>query len=100
MYDAAMLVALAMVQSGSTEGAAINDSIRDAANPPGEEVSSYDDALAALKENKEINYEGASGPVDMDESGTATSPYSIQQVTNGEWKQVEFYPADAFTSGG
>lgn len=99
MYDAAMLVALGMVQSGSTEGAAVNDAIRDVANPPGEKVSSYEDALAALKENKEVNYEGASGPVDMNESGTATSPYSIQQVTSGKWKQVEFYPADTFVSG-
>ncbi len=100
MYDAAMLVALGMVQSGSTEGAAVNDAIRDVANPPGEKVNSYEDALAALKENKEINYEGASGPVDLDESGTASSPYSIQQVTNGKWKQVEFYPADMFTPEG
>jgi ABC-type branched-subunit amino acid transport system substrate-binding protein len=96
MYDAAMLAILAMVQSGSTEGAEINGAIRDVANPPGTEVSSYEDALAALEEDEDINYEGASGPVDLDKTGTASSPYSIQQVQNGEWKQVEFYPASVF----
>jgi ABC-type branched-subunit amino acid transport system substrate-binding protein len=99
MYDATVLTVLAMVQSGSTEGTAINETIRDVANPPGVIVGGYEDALAALEEGKEIDYNGASGPVDLDETGTATSPYSIQQVRDGEWVQVEFYPASSFVSG-
>ncbi len=98
MYDATMLVALSMAQSGSTEGAAINDAIRDVANSPGKKVSSWKDALAAIKGGEDIDYEGASGPVELDESGTASSPYSIQQVKDGKWTQVDFYPADTFIS--
>lgn len=99
MYDATMLVALAMVRSGSTEGSEIDSAIRDVANPPGKKVSSYKEALAVLQKDQEINYEGASGPVNLDDSGTASSPYSIQQVKGGEWVQEDFYPADTFAPG-
>jgi hypothetical protein len=69
------------------------------ANPPGKKVTSLAQGLKALKDGEDINYEGASGPVDLDETGTASSPYSVQQVKNGKWTQVEFYGADEFAGG-
>lgn len=95
-YDAAVLTELAMAASKSTDGQDINDKIREVANPPGTKVESLADGLAALKKGQDINYDGASGPVDLDETGTASSPYSIQEVVKGKWKQVEFYSADIF----
>jgi hypothetical protein len=61
-------------------------------------VTTYAEGVEALGAGDDIDYEGASGPVNLDETGSATSPYSIQQVQNGEWTQVEFYSADQFTA--
>ena len=96
-YDAMILVGLAMVAAGGTSGADINGKIREVAGPPGKRVTTFAEGVAALKAGEDIDYEGASGPVNLDDTGSATSPYSIQQVTKGEWKQVQFYSADQFT---
>jgi branched-chain amino acid transport system substrate-binding protein len=98
-YDAMILVGLAMVAAQGTSGADINGKIREVAGPPGKRVTTFADGVVALKAGEDIDYEGASGPVNLDDTGSATSPYSLQQVTHGEWKQVQFYSADQFTAG-
>lgn len=98
-YDAMILTGLAMVAADSTAGEAINSKIREVSDPPGTKVSSFADGVKALKAGDDIDYEGASGPVNLDETGSATNPYAIQQVTDGKWKQVEFYSADIFAGG-
>jgi branched-chain amino acid transport system substrate-binding protein len=97
-YDATILVALAMIQVGGTDGASINEAFSAVANPPGTQCTSYEECMTALEDADDIDYEGASGPVNLDESGTASSPYSIQQVKNGEWTQIDFYPAEDFAA--
>jgi len=73
VYDAVYLISLAAEKAGSTDSTAIRDALRDVANPPGETISPGTDgfkaALKLLGEGKDINYEGAAGPVDMDENG-------------------------------
>jgi len=73
IYDAVYLVALAAEKADSTDPTAIRDAIRDVANAPGETVSpgtdGYKAALALLDDGKDINYEGAAGPVDLDANG-------------------------------
>ena len=73
MYDATYLVALAAEKAGSTDPTAIRDALRDVANPGGDEVGpgseGYAAALAIIAGGGEINYEGAAGPVDLDENG-------------------------------
>jgi ABC-type branched-subunit amino acid transport system substrate-binding protein len=73
IYDAVYLVALAAEKAGSTDSTAIRDALRDVANPPGETVGpgtdGYEAALALIADGKDINYEGASGPVDLDKNG-------------------------------
>jgi branched-chain amino acid transport system substrate-binding protein len=98
-YDAMILVALAMVAADDTSGEAINSKIVDVSGPPGKQVSTFAEGVKALKAGDDVDYEGASGPVNLDETGSASNPYSIQQVTNGKWKQVEFYPAEVFAQG-
>jgi len=72
-YDAVYLIALAAEKAGSTDSTAIRDALRDVANPPGEVVSPGTDgfkaALKLIADGKDINYEGAAGPVDMDKNG-------------------------------
>jgi branched-chain amino acid transport system substrate-binding protein len=73
IYDAVYLVALAAEKAGSTDSTAIRDALRDVANPPGETVGpgtdGYKAAVALLADGNDINYEGAAGPVDLDENG-------------------------------
>jgi ABC-type branched-subunit amino acid transport system substrate-binding protein len=74
-YDAAAVVALAIEKAGEATGTAIRDSIRDVANPPGEEVSDIGEALRLIREGKEINYQGASGEITFDENGDVLEVY-------------------------
>ncbi len=74
-YDAAAVVALAIEKAGEASGTAIRDSIRDVANPPGEEVSDIGEALRLIREGKEINYQGASGEITFDENGDVFGVY-------------------------
>jgi branched-chain amino acid transport system substrate-binding protein len=73
IYDAVYLVALAAEKAGSTDSTAIRDALRDVANPPGETVNpgseGWTQALADIDAGTDINYEGAAGPVDLDENG-------------------------------
>ena len=87
-YDAAALIALASASAGSTtDPVAIRDALRTVANPPGEAVGpgvqGMARALALIAEGKDINYEGASGPVDFDENGDVTGPIEIWKIENG-----------------
>jgi branched-chain amino acid transport system substrate-binding protein len=73
IYDAVYLVALAAEKAGSTDSTAIRDAIRDVANPPGDVIDPGTDgfktAVQKLQAGTDINYEGASGPVDLDKNG-------------------------------
>ncbi len=94
-YDMANLVALAMEASGECTGAGINSKIRDVAHE-GDVVTTFAEGRAALQQGAEINYEGASGPVAFDETGTVTSPYTVSAAKDGVWVLEKFYPASTF----
>jgi len=86
-YDAAAVIALAaaraVAQGGEVTGKAIRDNLRTVANPPGEVVTynEFAKAFKLLKEGKEINYEGVSGPVDFDKAGDmATGVIEIWKI--------------------
>lgn len=87
-YDAAVIFALAAEAAGSSDPIDIRDSIRAVSAPPGEEVSPGVDeinrALELLRDGKQINYQGASGPVDVDENGDVTGAMGIWKIVNGE----------------
>ncbi len=87
-YDAAVIFALAAEAAGSSDPIDIRDSIRAVSAPPGEEVGPGVDeikrALELLRDGKQINYQGASGPVDVDENGDVTGAMGIWKIVNGE----------------
>lgn len=99
-YDAATLVGLAAVASKSTCGAAINGKLRDVAGPPGEKVTSFTEGAKALAAGKDIDYQGASGTVDFDATGTVPGSYAIVKAGPGGWTQAEFYPSSVFAGQG
>ena len=84
-YDAVVLIALAAAKAGTTtDSVAIRDALRDVANPPGEVVgpglAGIQKALSLIASGQDINYEGASGPVDFDENGDVAGPIEVWTV--------------------
>jgi neutral amino acid transport system substrate-binding protein len=79
-YDAAALVAIAAEAAKDGTGEAIKGKIREIANAPGQEVSDVCEALKLVKDGKDINYQGASGDVDLDELGDVKGNYDVWQV--------------------
>lgn len=95
-YDAAMLFGLAMMAADECTGAGINSVFRDVAGPPGTVVGSFEEGAQALMSGEEIDYEGASGVLEFDETGTPPGSFAIFQVRNGTFERVAFYPASFF----
>ncbi|GAH82060.1 unnamed protein product, partial [marine sediment metagenome] len=94
-YDATVLIALAICRAGESffdmsraeQGQAIRDNLRAVANPAGEEVTygELKKAFDLLKEGKEINYQGVSGPIVLDENGDiSVGAIEIWQILGGE----------------
>ena len=79
-YDAAALVAIAAEAAKDGTGEAIKGKIREIANAPGQEVSDVCEALKLVKDGKDINYQGVSGDVDLDELGDVKGNYDVWQV--------------------
>lgn len=87
MYDAAILVALAIEQAGTlTDHVKIRDSLYAVAKGgkvfgPGQ----LGEALQAIRNGVDIDYKGASGPVDIDDNGNVVSNYIVWKVQNGKF---------------
>jgi branched-chain amino acid transport system substrate-binding protein len=74
-FDATILCYLAAVAAGSTDGKDMADQVRDVSAPPGTPYTweQLPDAIKALQNGDDIDYQGASGAIDMDDAGDATA---------------------------
>jgi neutral amino acid transport system substrate-binding protein len=79
-YDAAVLLILAAEAAKTNTGEGIQSKLREVANGPGTEVSDPCEALALLKKGEDINYQGASGNVDIDANGDVVGDYDVWTV--------------------
>lgn len=86
-YDATMILALAAVKAGSNDSKAIRDAMRDVANAPGEKVlpGEFAKAVELLKAGKDIDYVGASGPVDFDAAGDVSGTFAHWVIEDGKF---------------
>jgi ABC-type branched-subunit amino acid transport system substrate-binding protein len=94
-FDAAMLCYLAAVAAGSTDGADIAEHVRAVSGPPGAKYTweQLADAVAALQQGDDIDYDGASGPIDLNEAGDATAGvYDIFRFQGGELENFDEVP--------
>jgi ABC-type branched-subunit amino acid transport system substrate-binding protein len=86
-FDATVLCFLGAVAAGSADGEAIADQLQDVSGPPGKRYDwrQLTQAVEALQDGQEINYEGASGPIDFDADGEpAGATYEIfEQAADG-----------------
>jgi ABC-type branched-subunit amino acid transport system substrate-binding protein len=86
-FDAAMLCYLGAVAAGSTEGSAISGELEAVTGPPGKKYTfeQLPQAIQALQNGEDIDYEGASGPIDLDEAGDLTRyVYDLFRFRDGE----------------
>jgi len=79
-YDAAALVAIAAEAAKDGTGDGIKSKMREVANAPGQEVSDVCEAIKLVKAGTDIDYQGASGNVDLDEYGDVKGSYDVWEV--------------------
>ena len=85
-FDATILCYLAAVSAGSTDGQDMADALIDITAPGGTEYTwdQLPEAIEALANGDDIDYTGASGAIDMDETGDATAGvYDTYQYKGG-----------------
>jgi len=79
-WDAAALLVLAAQAAKDNTGVGISSKIREVSAGPGTEVTDVCEGLKLLKEGKDINYQGASGNVDVDANGDVLGVYDVWTV--------------------
>ena len=79
-WDAAVLMMLAAEASDANTGEGIKGKILEVANAPGTEVTDACEAMELVSNGEEINFQGASGNVDIDENGDVVGSYDVWQV--------------------
>ncbi|MCW4151302.1 MULTISPECIES: ABC transporter substrate-binding protein [Halomonadaceae] len=89
-YDAAFLVALAIEQNGNAEREGLSEALRSVATAPGETIlpGEWEKAVELIAQGEEINYEGASGSHEFNESGDVPGIVVEMTVEDGEFKRV------------
>ena len=92
-WDAVALMILAAQAAHSNQGEAIKNQLQAVANPPGEEVTDLCAGLQLIKDGKEIDYDGASGAVDLDKNGDVAANYEVWTID----EQGKFLTIDQIT---
>lgn len=89
-WDAAALLVLAAQAAKENTGVAIASKLREVAAGRGTPVSDVCQGLKLLKEGKQINYQGASGDVDVDTNGDVIGTYDVWTVEDdGKIKVID-----------
>ena len=86
-FDAVILCYLSAVAAGSTDGADMAGELQNVAGPGGDKFTweQLPDAIRALQDGNDIDYEGASGPLTLNDDGDPTSGvYDLFRYRNGE----------------
>jgi branched-chain amino acid transport system substrate-binding protein len=92
-YDAVTVSAIAVEAAGEFSSEAIAEVVRDVTRPEGETVYTFSDAKAILEDGgspADINYEGVSGPVDLDENGDPPGFYQVYEVNDHSYEFGDF----------
>ena len=84
-YDMINLVALAIEAAKDASGAGIDSKLKKISGPPGTVVSSFAEGAKLLRSGQDINYNGASGPIDFDQNGNIVkSNFRVAEVRDGK----------------
>lgn len=91
-FDDVILCYLAAVAAGSTDGADMAEAIVDVTGPGGSKYTfeQLPQAIEALENGEDIDYEGASGPIDWDENGDLSRYiYDISEFKGGKLEKLD-----------
>ncbi len=90
-FDAVMLCYLAAVAAGSADGQQMADKVREVSAAPGTKYTweQLPEAVKALQDGDDIDYQGASGSIDMNDDGDATGGvYDTYEFKGGALETV------------
>jgi ABC-type branched-subunit amino acid transport system substrate-binding protein len=88
-YDAAIIIGLAAIAAGDDDGTAIGENIIDVTRE-GTQCATFEECAQLLEDGEDIDYEGASGPTDMNDSGSpASGTIGIQEYDGNAYEQVD-----------
>ncbi|MCY3634544.1 MAG: ABC transporter substrate-binding protein [bacterium] len=83
-YDCVVVLALATLAAGSTNGPAIIDQVKTVTRG-GQKCFSYAECAGLIAEGTDIDYDGVSGPLELDDVGDPTfGRYIIAEFIDGE----------------
>jgi branched-chain amino acid transport system substrate-binding protein len=88
-YDAAFLLALALQKTGGSKDG-ISQALRDVATAPGEVIlpGEWKKAVDLIAAGTDIDYQGASGPVEFDANGDVAGSVVEMKVEGGAFVEV------------
>ena len=74
-FDAVMMCFLGAVAAGSSDSQAIQEQLQAVSGPPGDKFTflQLPDAIRALQEGQDIDFDGVTGPIDWDDNGDPTT---------------------------
>jgi neutral amino acid transport system substrate-binding protein len=89
-WDAAVLMMLAAESANANTGEGIKSKILEVSNAPGTEVTEPCQAMELVRKGEDINYQGASGNVDIDANGDVVGSYDVWEVgEDGSLKVID-----------
>jgi hypothetical protein len=94
-FDAVMLCYLSAVAAGSSEGSEMAAQIQAVSGPPGTKYTweQLPRAVDDLQNGADIDYQGASGAIDLDEDGNPTAGvYDIFRYEGTEVENIDEVP--------
>jgi ABC-type branched-subunit amino acid transport system substrate-binding protein len=87
-WDVLTVTALAIEKAGSTNAQEWVPAVRAVAEPPGTKVYTYFDAIEAIRNGEEIDYDGTTGVFEYGPTGMVSGLYGIFEWQDGELVQV------------
>lgn len=93
-YDAVYLLAYSMMKSVKTDSKSISETLKSVSSGGDVvNVNEFKKASDLITKGTDIDYQGASGKVDMDDNGDVTSGnYVIWKIESGKSKEVKVIP--------
>ncbi len=92
-YDCVTTAALSIEAADEFSGEALSEVVRDVTRPDGEEVFSFEEGKEILDDGgtpDDINLQGVSGPIDLDENGDPRGSLQVMEVQNHDYETIEF----------
>ena len=92
-YDCVITAALSIHAADEFSGAALRSVVRDVTRPEGQEVTSYEAAAQILADGggaDDVDYQGVSGPIDLDENGDPRGFLQVLEVQDHSYVGVDF----------